>query len=73
MDRNDGSAHAIPVMSALPVDLGSLGEIIASNKAQNLDVSIEDIDTAECQMLCRQFIKSREKRKAEKSAALNNY
>ena len=43
MDRNDGSAHAIPVMSALPIDLESLGEIMATNKAQNLDISIDDI------------------------------
>ena len=67
MDHIDGSAHAIPVMSALPADSDLMGDFMANSKAQKLDISADDIGSAEFQMLCRQFIKSREKRKAEKS------
>ena len=67
MDHIDGSAHAIPVMSAPLADPDLMGEIISNNKAQDLDLSVEDIGSAEFQLLCRQFVKSREKRKAEKS------
>ena len=63
MDLNDGSANAIPVTSALPADSDLLGDIMANNKAQNLDLSIDDIGSAEFQMLCRQFVKSRENAK----------
>ena len=67
MDHIDGSAHSFPVMSALPADPDLMGDIMANSKAQDLDISAEDIGSAEFHMLCRQFVKSREKRKAEKS------
>ena len=67
MDHIDGSAHSFPVMSALPADPDPMGDIMANSKAQDLDISAEDIGSAEFHMLCRQFIKSREKRQAEKS------
>ena len=65
MDHIDGSVHAFPVMSALPADPDLMGEISSNNKAQDFDLSAEDIGSAEFQLLCRQFVKSREKRKAE--------
>ena len=67
MDHIGDSAHAIPAMSAPLADSDLMGEIISNNKAQDLDLSADDIGSAEFQLLCRQFVKSREKRKAEKS------
>ena len=64
MDHADGSSSTVPVET---IPLAMSDPMDAFCKAQDLDISVEDIGSAEFQLLCRQFIKSRDKRKAEKS------
>ena len=55
MDHIDGSAHSFPVMSALPADPDLMDDIMANNKAQDLDISAKDIGSAEFKIICRHF------------------
>ena len=67
MDHVDGSTDAVPVKITPLADSDLMDEFLPNCKAQDLDISVEDFGSAEFQLLCRQFVKSRDKRKAEKS------
>ena len=67
MDHADGSTSTVPVEITPLAVSDPMDEFLPSCKAQDLDISVEDFGSAEFQLLCRQFVKSRDKRKAEKS------
>ena len=67
MDHVDGSTSTVLVEITPLAVSDPMDEFLPNCKAQDLDISVEDFGSAEFQLLCRQFVKSREKRKAEKS------